>query len=62
MPVEMLSMVSRYLKVEFTAGFVVLWSVIIYSVSLAAAILLRKMFPKDWLIPLIPISYQKKTK
>ena len=61
LPVELLSLISRHLKIEFTGGFVLMWSIIIYSISLISGILLRKLIPIDWLFPLIPIGHQKKT-
>lgn len=59
---ELLSMFIDYKDIEPTAGFVLFWSVVIYSVSLTAAILLRKFFARDWFLPLIQVGYAKKPK
>jgi peptidoglycan/LPS O-acetylase OafA/YrhL len=39
-----------------TAGIVVTGSIILFGLSLLISALLRKLFPWDWLLPLIPIN------
>jgi membrane-bound acyltransferase YfiQ involved in biofilm formation len=40
-----------------TAGIVLSGSVVIFGLSLFSSVLLRKLFPYDWLLPMIPINY-----
>ena len=34
-------------------------AIIIYFISFAAAVLIRKLFPADWLLPLVPVSREQ---
>ncbi len=62
LPVEILPMIVKYTKVEINSAFVIISSIIIYLASLTTAILLRKLFPCDWFLPLVPVGYVKKPK
>jgi membrane-bound acyltransferase YfiQ involved in biofilm formation len=41
--------------IDNTAGIVLTGSVVVFGLSMLSSILLRKLFPYDWLFPLIPI-------
>lgn len=43
--------------IDKTAGIVLTGSVVVFGLSLLSSILLRKLFPYHWLLPLIPINY-----
>ena len=56
LPVQILWMFVAYRNFEPGGAAVFGITVIVYFTSLAAAALIRKLFPAEWLLPLVPIS------
>ena len=44
--------------IDKTAGIILAGSVVVFGLSLLSSVLLRKLLPYDWLLPLIPIYYE----
>lgn len=44
--------------IDKTPGIVLSGSAIVFGLSLLSSVLLRRLFPYDWLLPLIPINYR----
>lgn len=47
-------------RVEATPGNILLGSIVVFGLSLLASVLMRKFFPRDWFLPLIPISRRRR--
>jgi hypothetical protein len=48
-------------QTEFTTGTLITGSVIVFGLSLLCAVAIRRVFPRDWLLPLTPIPRRPAT-
>lgn len=55
----LVEMAIRRAGIEFTMGVLFCGSGVVFGLSLLGTIMLRKLFPYEWFLPLIPVSYPK---
>lgn len=56
---RILASIFRRAQIDFTTGRILIGSIIVFGLSLLLAVVIRKLFPWDWFLPLIPIDRRK---
>jgi hypothetical protein len=51
----------RQAGIGFTMGVLLAGSCLVFSLSLLGTVMLRKVFPRDWFVPLVPVNFGKST-
>jgi peptidoglycan/LPS O-acetylase OafA/YrhL len=59
LPVQVLWLVVTYNNAELSGESVLATTIFIYSASFAVTVLIRKIFPAEWLLPLVPLEFKK---